>query len=58
MNEDSVSFMYEFYKLEFERCMSELQCFYRVELIEKQKHSRKRICFCCKTFEMSVSSDI
>ena len=31
MNKDAVSFVCEYYKLDFERCMSELQCFYGVE---------------------------
>jgi hypothetical protein len=31
MNKDIVSSVCEYYKLDFERCMSELQCFYGVE---------------------------
>ena len=50
-NKDSVSFVCECYKLGFERCMSEHQCFYGVKN-KKQKHSRKRICCCLKMLEM------
>jgi len=49
MNKDSVSFVCEYYKLDFEQCMSELQCFYEIKEIINENILEKSSVFAEKT---------